>query len=450
MKIIVFDDDPTGSQTVNNCLLLLRWDYKTLLKGFKSKTNLFFILANTRSLSAKDAENRLEEICKTINLLIKKEGLQKEDLIFVSRGDSTLRGHNYLEPKILNKFLGPFDGTFYIPAFIEGKRFTINGNHYVEGTPAHKTSFAHDHIFGYETNNIKNLLYEKSNFKINLNKIRNLTLSDLETLEINEINNTYSFLKNMKNNYQVIVDASDYSHLNKFVKVIKSLYPNKFFLFRTAASFISSLSKKDKNNKENLKNFQTKKNNSKKNLKSGLIVVGSHVETTTNQLNNLLTLDSCKPIEIDIFEFNDLLKSKNSFEKLLFLKNKILKEIRYIFSESLTPVLFTSRQYLDLGSDILRINFNRKLAYFIAEIVSEIKFDIGYLISKGGNTTNAILSDGLKVDYVYLEGQIIDGISLVSLRLNNNDILPMVTFPGNIGDRKSLIKIWSYMENSKI
>ena len=42
MKIIVIDDDPTGSQTVNNCLLLLKWDYSTLIKGFQSKSNLFF------------------------------------------------------------------------------------------------------------------------------------------------------------------------------------------------------------------------------------------------------------------------------------------------------------------------------------------------------------------------------------------------------------------------
>ena len=29
-KIIVLDDDPTGSQTVHSCLLLTRWDAATL------------------------------------------------------------------------------------------------------------------------------------------------------------------------------------------------------------------------------------------------------------------------------------------------------------------------------------------------------------------------------------------------------------------------------------
>ena len=45
MKFVVIDDDPTGSQTVNNCLLLLKWDYSTLVKGFEAKSNIFFILA---------------------------------------------------------------------------------------------------------------------------------------------------------------------------------------------------------------------------------------------------------------------------------------------------------------------------------------------------------------------------------------------------------------------
>ena len=56
MKFVVIDDDPTGSQTVHDCLLLLKWDCSTLVKGFESKSNLFFILANTRSLSENDAK----------------------------------------------------------------------------------------------------------------------------------------------------------------------------------------------------------------------------------------------------------------------------------------------------------------------------------------------------------------------------------------------------------
>ena len=160
MKFVVIDDDPTGSQTVHDCLLLLKWDYSTLIRGFKSESNLFFILANTRSLSENDAKLTIEEICKNLKTVMASKAYA-EEIIFISRGDSTLRGHNYLEPIALNSCLGPFDATFHIPAFIEGKRLTINGSHFVDKTPINQTIFAKDKIFGYETSNIKNLLFQK-------------------------------------------------------------------------------------------------------------------------------------------------------------------------------------------------------------------------------------------------------------------------------------------------
>ena len=101
MKFVVIDDDPTGSQTVNDCLLLLKWDYSTLIKGFESESNLFFILANTRSLSENDAKLKIEEICKNLKAVIASEAYA-EEIIFISRGDSTLRGHNFF--KIFTNF----------------------------------------------------------------------------------------------------------------------------------------------------------------------------------------------------------------------------------------------------------------------------------------------------------------------------------------------------------
>ena len=135
MKIIIIDDDPTGSQTVNGCNLILKWDYETLLKGLKDSSNLLFILANTRSLSKKDLKIRLKEICTSLNEIMNHSLFEGEEFVLISRGDSTLRGHNFIEPYIINELLGPFDATFYIPAFIEGNRTTVNGNHFVDNIP---------------------------------------------------------------------------------------------------------------------------------------------------------------------------------------------------------------------------------------------------------------------------------------------------------------------------
>ena len=93
------------------------------------------------------------------------------------------------------------------------------------------------------------------------------------------------------------------------------------------------------------------------------------------------------------------------------------------------------------------MDFYNSLSLFIAEIVADIKYEIGYLISKGGITSNTILNSSFDVDYVYLEGQICSGISLVQVKLINNKYLPVITFPGNLGDDYLLKDVWHAIEN---
>ena len=446
MKIIVIDDDPTGSQTVNNCLLLLKWDRNTLIKGFKSKSNLFFILANTRSLSEKDAKLRLEDICNAIKSVICSERY-KEKIIIVSRGDSTLRGHNFLEPDVINDCLGPFDATFHIPAFIEGKRFTIDGLHFVDNIPVSQTIFAKDKIFGFKTSNIKNLLFQKSKLQINLNDIQNLKSQELNILETNDNNIVYKKLKNLKKNSHVIVDVENYSQLKKFSLAINQLIKEKKFLFRTAASFISSISAVKDNPKEPFFCSFIRRKNCEKKFLPGFLVIGSYVELTTMQLKEFLEISDCIPIELDVFEFLRISKLKSNQDQLVLFKNKLLAQIRSILKQENTPVLFTSRKEVSLAKNDEQVNFYNSLAHFISELVSDLKNEIGYLVSKGGITSNVILSNGFKANYVYLQGQIITGVSLVTFKLENDENLPIVTFPGNIGNQDSLVKVWRILEN---
>ena len=63
------------------------------------------------------------------------------------------------------------------------------------------------------------------------------------------------------------------------------------------------------------------------------------------------------------------------------------------------------------------------------------------------NPGSVILSNGLNADYVYLEGQILTGISVVTSNLKNYEKLPVVTHPGNIGTKDSLVNIWKVFEN---
>ena len=132
-KIIVLDDDPTGSQTVHSCLLLTRWDVDTLKEGLQDSAPLFFVLTNTRGMSADAAAKITREVCHNLqkardDLAIAGQPIQP---VMVSRSDSTLRGHYPVETDVIAESMGPFDAHFLVPAFFEGGRITRNGIHYL-------------------------------------------------------------------------------------------------------------------------------------------------------------------------------------------------------------------------------------------------------------------------------------------------------------------------------
>ena len=132
-KIIVLDDDPTGSQTVHSCLLLTRWDVATLKQGLQDAAPLFFVLTNTRGMSATGAAELTRTVCKNLRHALDElsaEGITINPLL-VSRSDSTLRGHYPVETDVIAEELGPFDAHFMVPAFFEGGRKTINSIHYL-------------------------------------------------------------------------------------------------------------------------------------------------------------------------------------------------------------------------------------------------------------------------------------------------------------------------------
>jgi len=118
-KIVVLDDDPTGSQTVHSCLLLTRWDVSTLKTALADAAPLFFILTNTRGMDAERAATVTREVCENLRLALADF---PGPVLFVSRSDSTLRGHYPVETDVMNAVLGPFDATLLTPAFFEGGR----------------------------------------------------------------------------------------------------------------------------------------------------------------------------------------------------------------------------------------------------------------------------------------------------------------------------------------
>lgn len=424
-KVIVLDDDPTGSQTVHSCLLLTRWDTTTLGKALRAESPLFFILTNTRSMGPDEAAATVREVCQ--NLRTALDELAREGVavrpIFVSRSDSTLRGHYPVETDVMSKELGPFDAHFLVPAFFEGGRVTRGGRHYVlmDGVPVpvHETEFARDTVFGYRNSDLREYVAEKTGGRIGADEVTLFALPDVRA-------GCGTRLKGLADNACCVVDAVQQSDLDQFTRaVFEAVDAGQRFLFRSAASLLTSFA--------NLPPQPVPPEAMSGYARGavGVVVVGSHVRKTTEQLSALMLDPGVWAIEIDVDRAQ---RSDPAFVA------QVLGEIDAAHAAHKTAVIFTSRAERQFADRQERLRFGVGVSNFLMRVVQSLPKTTGFLISKGGITSNDILSTGLALDTCEVVGQILPGCSVVCCPKDHprHPQMPIVIFPGNVGDAQAL------------
>lgn len=436
-KIIVLDDDPTGSQTVHSCLLLTIWDVDTLRLGLLDESPIFFILTNTRSLTPKQAAAVTREVCQNLKAALAAEEIK--DFLIVSRSDSTLRGHYPIETDVIAEELGPFDAHFLVPAFFEGGRVTRDSIHYliIDGvpTPVHETEFARDSVFGYSHSYLPDYVAEKTQGRIAANDVERILLADIRTG-----NSTLERLLALTDNKCVAVDGENQEDLNHFAQdVLTAASKGKRFLFRSAASILTALAALPPQPVPPEAMSQYVRGG-----KAGAFIVGSHVKKTTEQLQQLLQAPGIVGIKVDVAQ---LLDDATPSHVLLIAT---LEQVQQIVAAGKTPVVYTSRQELEFADVQARLQFGAAVSSLLMDIVRGLPTDLGYLVSKGGITSNDVLSTGLALTSARLLGQIIAGCSIVRTPADHPRFpnLPVVLFPGNVGDADALVTVYNRLNNS--
>lgn len=429
-KIIILDDDPTGSQTVHSCLLLTRWDVATLQLGLNDASPLMFVLTNTRGMDASEAANVTREVCQNL-----KKALAGFDrpIILVSRSDSTLRGHYPVETDVMAQELGPFDAHFLIPAFFEGGRFTLHGIHYVriggKNVPAHETEFAQDSVFGYKNSFMPKYVEEKTHGRIQADEVVRFFIEEVR-------GSSFDHLMILTDNACCVVDAENQDDLNHFAEeLLNAAEHGKRFLFRSAASLLTALAKLPPQPipAERMREYV-------KPGQAGAIVVGSHVKKTTEQLKVLLQQEGVVPVEVDVNRLP---------EQLSDLLVEVIIKTTEAHQQGKTPVIFTSRaerQFPDINT---RLRFGEQVSGFLMSVVHGLPQTIGYIISKGGITSNDMLSLGLAMPAARIVGQIHAGCSVVLTPHDHPRLpdIPVVIFPGNVGDENALAMVYQRLRN---
>jgi uncharacterized protein YgbK (DUF1537 family) len=235
----------------------------------------------------------------------------------------------------------------------------------------------------------------------------------------------------LEDNTCCVVDAETQSDLNRFAgQLLQAASRGKRFLFRSAASLLTALARLPPQAvpADAMSAFV-------RGSRPGAVLVGSHVEKTTRQLQCLLQQPGVAALEIDVGR----LPGQRSA-----LVNAAIAAARSLHQQGLTPAIYTSRAERRFNNEAERLDFGEIVSGTLMDIVSGLPDSIGFLVSKGGITSNDVLAKGLALRAGRVLGQIAPGCSMLTCPHDHPRFpdLPVVIFPGNVGDDQTLAGVY--------
>lgn len=431
-KIIVLDDDPTGTQTVHHIPVYTEWTLETFEQIFDNHSKLNYVLTNSRAFSAAATERVHREIAANISRAAKEKG---SGYLLVSRGDSTLRGHFPLETQVLKEVLEEqenihFDGEILCPFFREGGRFTINNIHYVkEGNrliPAGQTEFARDKTFGYLHSDLCRYIEEKTGGQYRKQDVITITLEELEEGKLSQIEGK---LMGAEHFQKIVVNAVTDANLDLFCTALyRVMKRGKHFLHRTAAAFVRSLAGISQ---------QPLLSGLPQAEQAGMILVGSHTGKTTRQLEALRKIRGLKFLEMDVTQ----VQREGFLEQE---SRKLSERCSALISQGLVPVVYTSRRLITAqdGTGEGALDCSVKISRAVQEVVANLTVRPAYVLAKGGITSSDVATKALGIKQAWVEGQIAPGVPV--WRTGAESLFPgmhYIIFPGNVGNDDTLYQV---------
>lgn len=432
-KIIVLDDDPTGIQTVHGVKVYTDWTYERILDCFRDADGMSFIMTNSRSFTSACTEQVHREIAENAARAAAETG---KEFVLISRGDSTMRGHWPLETRTLADTLHTacgkqFDGEVVMPFFMEGGRFTFGNVHYVKDGemlhPAGTTEFAKDATFGYAASAIAEWCEEKSGGAYRAEDCICIALEDIRSLRVEKITEQ---LLGAEHFNKIIVNAVCYEDLKVFCAAyVKALKAGKEFMFRTAAAWTKILGGIPD------KALLTREELIEDSSFGGIVLVGSHVNKTTLQLEDLK--NSGLPIAFMEFDAT-LVTEAGGLEREV---DRVIAKAEELIRKGTTVAVYTTRKRIDLeGYDReQRLQMSVAISDAVTSIIGKLSVKPAFIVAKGGITSSDVGVKALRVKKALVMGQIKPGIPVwMTGDESKFPSMPYVIFPGNVGEITTL------------
>ena len=449
-RLVVLDDDPTGTQSIADLPVLTSWSVADLQWALQQPTTAFFILTNTRSLSEADAVERNEQIVAALHVAAELENVS---YVIASRSDSTLRGYYPLETEVLTKELAArdttVDGVVICPAYIEPGRVTVDSLHWSRTNdgmiPVSHSEFAKDASFGYFNSDLRDWVEEKTAGRISRDDVAAITLTDIREGGPDRVEQILAGLSEGK---PVVVDTAEDADLQVVVvALLRAEAAGKNFVYRTGPSFVRARSGQRATPAIDARRLASilavaphADGETRPGTEHGLIAVGSHVGLTTRQLDRLRAEGNIVELELDV---PTLLKPDTRDQHVRDVAIRAADLLRA--DDSAGDVVIRTSRTLVTGADaveslVVARTVSAGLVSTVQEVVAQVR--PAFVLAKGGITSSDTATEGLSIRRAWSRGTMLPGIvSLWEPVSGPAQGIPYIVFAGNVGDDNALADV---------
>ncbi|MEV3936471.1 four-carbon acid sugar kinase family protein [Glycomyces sp. NPDC049804] len=431
--LVVLDDDPTGTQSVAGLPVLTRWEPADLDWALGTGAAAVYVLTNTRSLDPGTAAARNRDVAAAALAAAARAGKR---VTFVSRSDSTLRGHFPLETDVLTEAIAEHGRpapalTLLVPAFPDAGRITVRGVHYWvvdgEATPVGETPFAQDATFGFRSSDLRDWVAEKTGGIVPAADVAALTVDVIRTGP----DAVADFLRALGEGTLVTVDAVDESDMRVVALALHRLEREGVqALLRVGPPYVRAHIGQD------IAAPVTKDRIDFANDRGGLVVVGSHVPLTTAQLAGLREArPGTATVELDVHRLIDDRRDAHLEARAAQVAQAL---------ETGTVIVHTTRELVTGRDGDESLAIARQVSSGVVDLVARV-LDLApprFVIAKGGITSSDTASEALRIRRATVVGPMLPGIvSLWQPEDGPARGIPYIVFAGNVGSTDSLAQV---------
>jgi uncharacterized protein YgbK (DUF1537 family) len=437
--LCVLDDDPMGSQTLHGVVSYLRWDGPVLRRAAQASDRLILVVTGGRSRPARGAALVTARAAQAVLAGAAEAGRAVE---FVMRGDSTLRGHFAAESDALARVLAragrPPHGLLLVPFFAEGGRVTaLDVQWVVEGTmavPVHLTAYARDAAFPFTAATLPAWVAEHWGRRLGGRPVITLDLADLRQRGPDWVADR---LVAAPRRAIVIANALSYADLAVVVAGEREAARRGVaYLVRGAASFVKlrgGVPDRPLLGRADLVDRASPR---------GLVLVGSHVPRTTEQLERLLAHSWARGICLDVSSVAASVPVVTTAPETL---RQALAAVRAAWAAGCLPVVYTSRAEIQGADPAEDARIKRAIGGLLVALARAALRSAGgvdYLLIKGGTTAYEVATRACGAASVDVLGQVAPGVPAWRVRAPARFAgLLLIAFPGNVGGPDTLVEV---------